>query len=1454
MSRPALVAAVLLPLALSGTARAQAGEAGPLEAGLPFLRAFTPREYGAQAQNWAVTQDARGLVYVANGGGVLEFDGLRWRLIPTANHTTARSLTVDPAGRVYVGAVGDIGRLEPDQAGRLRYRSLIGLVPERDRGFSDVYQAFATPDGVVFSSFERLIHLRGDEARVFSPSRAFHFAFLVRDRLFVRDEGRGLLELRDGRLQLVPGGERFAEERVYAMLPWDGAPDAILVGSRTQGLFVLEGGAFRPFPTDVDRELKRDLLFSGARLADGGAALGTIQGGLYLIDRQGRARGRLNRARGLPDDCVWGLYPDREGGLWLGLDRGLARVQAGSPLTRFDERVGLPCMVIALHRHAGRLYAATSQGLFRLEPGPEARFRPVPGVANQTWAFLSLGDELLVANNDGVFALQGERAVLVQKGDGASALEASRTRPGRVFVGLTNGLAALRREGGRWVDEGMVPGVTGDVRKLLEAPDGRLWVSTQTTGVQRVTFPALGAGPPRVERFDTAHGLPSPNENMVYPVGGEALFATRAGVLRFDDQRARFEPAPRFAGLFPGETRRVTHLSEGPDGRVWVHSQDAAGAWNETGAALPQADGTCRWDPRPLRPLAGASGINGIGVDADGVVWLGGDDGIFRYDPGVAKDYGQRFGSLVREVLRLGAGQALYAGAGAAPPPVLDFGRNALRFEYAAPGYDAPEATRFQVLLEGNDPDWSPWTGEGFREYTNLREGDYRFRVRARTLYGATTAEAAYAFRLAPPWYRTAWALLAGLLGLGALSWGAVGWRVRRVEAEKRALEATVAERTRELRARNDQLETLNAVVKSINERRDFDDLLEAMLRECRVVRGVEKAAALVRLPGTSTFNVRAVLGFAPEELAGIELDLEEAEARYTRGAEEVSPDVFLVRGAAGRPAEDKLRLRVVPRALLVVRIRIEGQVEGYLVFENQQQAAAFDTHDLDLLRALREHFVSAFEKARSLRLLEHARRAAEEDQARAEQANRAKSAFLANMSHELRTPLHGVLGFAQLMDRVPGRSEADRQHLATILKSGEHLLGLINDVLSLSKIEAGQVVLQEAPFDPRALVNGMAALVRVRAEARELYLRVEAEELPAVVVGDEGKLRQVLLNLLGNAVKFTERGGVTLRARWADGRAVFEVQDTGPGIAAEELEGLFAAFAQTERGRRAQEGSCLGLALARQFARLMGGDLTARSRPGQGSTFRVEVALPRAAAGALPGGRGDRRRVRALAPGQPAWRVLVVDDVPDNRALLRDLLAGVGFDVRVAGGGEEALALWRSWRPQLVWMDKRMPGMDGLEATRRIREEERAAGRQRIPILALSASALEHERTAILAAGCDDFVPKPFRAGAIFEKLAEHLGAAYSYEEAPVEAPAPGPACVTAERLAALPAAWRESLREALATGDMDAAAALAREVEPGDAPLARQLLALLRAFRLDELREALAGEGPAGAREPGP
>jgi signal transduction histidine kinase/ligand-binding sensor domain-containing protein len=343
---------------------------------------------------------------------------------------------------------------------------------------------------------------------------------------------------------------------------------------------------------------------------------------------------------------------------------------------------------------------------------------------------------------------------------------------------------------------------------------------------------------------------------------------------------------------------------------------------------------------------------------------------------------------------------------------------------------------------------------------------------------------------------------------------------------------------------------------------------------------------------------------------------------------------------------------------------------------------------------------------------LDASERAATESERRALEANRAKSIFLANMSHELRTPLNAILGFVQLMGRDRSLGAEHRKDLAIITRSGEHLLSLITDVLSIAKIEAGRISLTEQAFDLGRLLDAVRSMISARADLKGLVVVFDVEPgMPAAVRGDEAKLRQVLLNLLGNAVKFTTEGTVTLRARWADGRACFEVQDTGPGISAEELDTLFQAFVQTEAGRQVQEGTGLGLVISRSFVRLMGGDIEVASRVGEGTTFRFEASLPRADAAEVV----EERKVAGLAPGQPSRRMLVVDDTFENRALLARLLKSVGFDVREATNGQEAVAEWEASRPDLIFMDMRMPVMDGIEATREIRRREgvRSQGRQ---------------------------------------------------------------------------------------------------------------------------------------------
>lgn len=491
-----------------------------------------------------------------------------------------------------------------------------------------------------------------------------------------------------------------------------------------------------------------------------------------------------------------------------------------------------------------------------------------------------------------------------------------------------------------------------------------------------------------------------------------------------------------------------------------------------------------------------------------------------------------------------------------------------------------------------------------------------------------------------------------------------------------------------------------------------------------------------------------------------------------------------------------------------------------------------------------------------------------------AEVASRAKSVFLANMSHEFRTPLNAILGFTQIMARDKRLPSDHRHDIEIIHRSGEHLLGLINDVLDMSKIEAGRARLNQRGFELVRLLQGLEEMFALRAEQKGLRLQLELDPaVPRYVTADDGKLRQVLMNLLGNAVKFTTQGQVVLRAervetyspsigsqRHPSGQQEapsvwvrFAVEDTGPGIHPDEVKQIFTPFVQSSRGSQTPEGTGLGLAISQQYVRLMGGEITVTSQPGDGSIFQFTLPLETISVRDLEQ-PPLTRRVIGLQPGQPTYRMLVVDDSEVNRKLLVRILEPVGFEIREAGNGAEALQAWEEWQPHLIWMDMRMPVMDGYEATRRIKATTRGMA---TIIIALTASALEEDRAVILSEGCDDYLRKPFHEEDLFEAAGRHLGVRYVYEElAPAAAftsvsSADATPVVTAVeeaealtvRLRSTDPAWRVALERATILGDLDAINQLAGQIVAQAPDLAETIAELARGYEHDRLLTALRG-----------
>ena len=571
---------------------------------------------------------------------------------------------------------------------------------------------------------------------------------------------------------------------------------------------------------------------------------------------------------------------------------------------------------------------------------------------------------------------------------------------------------------------------------------------------------------------------------------------------------------------------------------------------------------------------------------------------------------------------------------------------------------------------------------------------------------------------------------------------------------------------------------------------------------------------------GKVTFWNRAaeeMFGYSDSEALGRELHPWLAPERYHAAFRKGFP-VFQATGqgaAAGRTLE-------------LAAIRKDG-VEVPVELSLSTTRLAGQWHALAIVRDITE-------RRRVMKELHQAKEAADD-------ANSAKSQFLARMSHEIRTPLNAVLGFTQLLLRDTGLAASHRSRLEAISSNGEHLLTLITGVLDMSKIETGRLTLQDSTFDLPGLLKDVENMFRARALARQLQFGMEVTgEIPPHACGDRGKIQQVFVNLIGNAIKFTSRGGVMVRVREMEKKANsakirVEVEDSGRGIPPEAINQLFQPFAQAGKSVQSATGSGLGLYISRQFARLMGGDITVKSQVGVGSVFQFDFALEFSSA-LSTAKETETRLVKRLRPGQPPCRVLIVDDVKDNRVLLDQMLSPAGFVCFQATNGLETLAGLKEWKPQLILMDVHMPGMDGNETTRRIRA---GAEHRDVKIVAITASAFEDDRQAATAAGADSFLAKPIRQANLFAQIKTALGVEYLYEDEPATAASSSnsraPGLLTREFMSSLPVVLLKQMHEAVVIADFDRVIELIQQVETHSSSTAQSLRQLAEQFDSEKL-----------------
>jgi signal transduction histidine kinase/DNA-binding response OmpR family regulator len=843
------------PAPSSSKSSAKSASKPPIEVGVPVLQAHTRDEFGGYGQVWSILQDRRGIIFIGTTGSVIrEYDGVSWRKILVPSSTT-RSMTMDDNGRIWVGCSANLGYLEPDSTGTLKYVSLLEKIPENERGFTDVWQTLPTPQGVFYRTYQLLFRWDGKTIHVWHPANPggrFQALSIVRGHVYTAQTGIGLQEIVGDDLRPVPGGDAYKDAIKLFLYPWD--DNRILVSQREGLLTLYDGQRVTPFPTTADDYLKKNRVYTSALLNDGSLAITTFSGGALIINHDGSLRQIIDVPDGLPDAAALTAIQDRDGALWIGSSDGVTRVEINSPITVFSH-----FSMIAAIRFQGSIYIAQGGGgaaVQRLSADPHTNrplWIPING-ATQAFTLTIFHDpsgkspdQLLTATSEGIMRVENDKltpAIPALRGanDQTFTLLVSRKNPNRIFKGGADGISSMLWDGHKFVDEGRLPKVVYETRYLAEDNDGILWASGASATVLRITVPPTGMRDAKVEVIGKDQGLPVGSNGVSFIAG-----SIYAGVDRHQDI-FRWDPS---AHHFVIDNRAQLPM-DAPDSTpdLFKDELDHSIIWSlmisEEGRriarATPTGNGGFSLDEDTYRALERFK-VEPRFTEPDGTVWSPGDQ-LVRFNPHFASNSSQQYPTLIRQVSA--ASHTVFGGntVDGAAEPQLAAGTSEVRFEYATASYGNAQDLTYQYRLEGADPGWSAWGKQKSANYSGLGPGSYTFHVHSKGSDGRVSPEGTFAFVILPPWYRTTIAyVLYALLLILAL---AAGWvlisrherqkahrRTEALEAQARALEAQVSERTIEIRsqaaeisAQKDSIEMLSEIGREITASLDLDTIL----------------------------------------------------------------------------------------------------------------------------------------------------------------------------------------------------------------------------------------------------------------------------------------------------------------------------------------------------------------------------------------------------------------------------------------------------------------------------------------------------------------------------------------------------------------------------------------------------------------------------------------------------
>lgn len=841
--------------------------------GIPFFKNFSPKEYKAHSTNWAIAHDNRGVIYIGNmNNGVLEYDGKSWKQISIPNNPIVRSLAVDSNGTVYVGALGEFGYIEPDATGKLHYKSISSGLDTSKYKFSNVWKTYVNNNNQIYFCALNYIFIYSSKNKIEPvklPEESF-FSFYENGKLYINSFKNGLFVLNGNKVDKATGGNFFANQDIFKILPYK--KSQLLIFSNN-GLFVYntDDGTIEKQHKNIQfnklsQFLKENSAYNGTCIDDNLYAWATISAGVVIAEKKGKIIENYKDSTGLQDNMVSDVYYMKDQGvIWSTLNNGISKFEYNSPLKYFGSESKIDGTVSDINRYLGKLYVGTSLGLYTLEyaDGKLATFKLIPtfrGIAVTSLRVVKVNEKehLIVGTFSGIYDIIDDQVIdLHTKEIYAYNVYVSKYIKNTFYIGCEKGLYTATFINGNWKISPNEKINKEIVCSMAEDNDGDLWMGTSVNGVFRLSHEGT------VTKFSKNDGLPVMNDIVVSNTVSGLVFATPKGFYLYNKTKNKFQPFEPFRNNITKNKKNIINVFPGFNNQTWLNVDNKV-------YKLIKHYSDFRIDTVPFRRLPQMT-LQAIFSEPNGITWIGGSEGLFCFDNFYKRKYNVPYNALIRMVTT-NSDSVLFYGTNyklinniRVPSliqpdelkPQLSYRLNNLTFNFAAPYFEDEQDIQYSYLLEGFSENWSDWTYENKKEFTNLSEGTYVFKVKAKNIYGGESAEALYEFEILPPWYRTVWAYIGyGIFGILILIFS-VKIYTRKLEADKKRLEGIVVERTAEIVKQKDEILEKNKEIEHKN--KDITDSI-------RYAQRIQEAL----LPTAQTFEVPSVeffIYFKPKDI-----------------------------------------------------------------------------------------------------------------------------------------------------------------------------------------------------------------------------------------------------------------------------------------------------------------------------------------------------------------------------------------------------------------------------------------------------------------------------------------------------------------------------------------------------------------------------------------------------------